>query len=114
MNSEGAQRRERRDGVGKRNQPRSGEAGRHPDHVLLGDAGVEKAFGIPIAERLERHVAEVAGEQHDPRIVLASSQSVCTKPAASASVHFGERRLELRSGHRQVMPVDRLNEQLLA
>ena len=39
-----------------------------PDHVLLGDADVEEAVREALGERLERHVAEVAGQQQDARV----------------------------------------------
>ena len=50
----GAQRGERGDRVDERDEARLGQAGREPDHVLLGDADVEEAVREALGERLER------------------------------------------------------------
>ena len=57
---------ERPDRVAIRDEACLGEAGSHADHVLLSYADVHKSIWKRICESLERHVAEVASEQHDP------------------------------------------------
>ena len=57
---------ERPDRVAIRDESRLREAGGHADHVLLGDTNVHKSIRTRLCERFERHVAEVAGEEHDP------------------------------------------------
>ena len=66
----GAERREGHDRVDKRHVPRLREAGRDADHVLLRDPDVEEAVRMPLHERLERHVAEVAREQRHAAILV--------------------------------------------
>ena len=64
----GAQGRERGDGVDERHVAGLGQARRHADHVLLGDADVDEAVGMALRERLDGHEAEVAGQQQHARI----------------------------------------------
>ena len=61
----GTQRREGHDRVDERDEARLGQAGGDSDHVLLGHADVEEPVREALGERLERHVAEIAGEQQD-------------------------------------------------
>ena len=58
---------ERRDAVDPRAQPGPRQPGGHRDHVLLGDAGVDEPLPQGIAQRLQGHEAEVAGQEHEPR-----------------------------------------------
>ena len=63
-----AQGRERGDGVDERHVAGLGQARRHADHVLLGDADVDEAVGVALGERLDGHEAEVAGQEQHARI----------------------------------------------
>src|SRR5947208_10066782 len=58
-----------------RSVPRLREPGRDADHVLLRDPDVEEAVRMPLHERLERHVAEVA-EQDRKSTRLNSSHQI--------------------------------------
>ena len=61
---------ERGDRVDERHVPRLGEARRHADHVLLGDADVDEAAGVAVGERLDGHEPEVARQQEHARIAV--------------------------------------------
>jgi len=66
---ERTQRCEGRDGIGVRPEPGLGQACGHADHVLLGHARVQKTLREALAKRLQGHIAKVAGQQHDTRVV---------------------------------------------
>jgi hypothetical protein len=63
-----SQRGERDDRVDERDEARLRQPSRDAHHVLLGDADVEEAIGVLLHERLERHVAEVAGQERDAAV----------------------------------------------
>ena len=80
-----------------------------PDHVLLGHADVEEAVGIALGERLERHEAEIAGQEQRSRSIRrsASSTSVRTKaPRIVARRRAPRAPAVLVVGHRPVVPLD--------
>ena len=62
--------RERRDRVREGDEPRLGEAGGDPEHVLLGHADVEETIREPLCERLHHREPEVAREQDDSLVLL--------------------------------------------
>ena len=66
----GAHRREGRDRIEERNETGFGEPGAEPHHVLLSDAHVDEATGELVGKGLERHEAEVAGQQQDAVVLL--------------------------------------------
>ena len=72
---EGPQHRETGDRVDKGNQPAIGQAGGDPNQILLGDADVDEAIRKGGDEGFENLIAEIAGQQHDPRIPTREAQN---------------------------------------
>src|SRR5262249_1668329 len=65
-----AERSEGHDGVDEREEAGLGKPGGQTDHVLFGDADIDKSIGEAVGKRLQRHEAEISGQKQDARVAL--------------------------------------------
>ncbi len=65
-----------RDAVDPRFAARVGQPGRDRHHVLLGNSGVDEALLGGVAQRLEHHEAEIAGQKDEVRVLGMGEQGL--------------------------------------